>query len=154
MKTELKTKPAKTSTKPAPKAKPVTKPAEKAQTAPAKKHVFALVAGTVANVTHKGLAGAVRNKVNDGLLKKVEGGYALTQLGADLWNKDRVNKYPALFQEVAEWMHAGAARPACFGNGTHPDGAATPKAKFPCILYWGRFSTDNMRAAFAAIWAK
>lgn len=158
MKTELKTKPAKTSAKPAPKAKtevktkPVTKPAEKAQTVPAKKHVFALVAGTVAKIEHKFLKQAVAYHTAKGSLKKTEAGVALTEQGATLWNKERVAKDPAKFAEIAAWMHGKGECPAEFKG--QPPTVAAKDVAFPNILYWGSFSGAPMRAAFAAIWAK
>lgn len=154
MKTELKTKPAKTAAKPAAKAKPVTKPAEKAQTAPAKKHVFALVAGTCAKIEHKFLKQAVSYHVSKGSLKKTEAGVALTEQGATLWNKERVAKDPAMFEEIAAWMHGKGPLPKQFANKDLPPTKATATVEFPNIVYWGSFAGAPMRAAFAAIWAK
>lgn len=153
MKTELKTKPAKTSTKPAAKAKtevkakPVTKPEVKA-----KGHVFALVAGTVAKIEHKFLKQAVSYHCAKGSLKKTEAGVILTEQGKTLWEKERVAKDPAKFQEVAAWMHGKGECPAEFKG--QPATVAAKDVAFPNILYWGSFAGAPMRAAFAAIWAK
>lgn len=157
MKTELKTKPAKSAVKPAPKAKAEVKAkpeAKKAQTVPAKKHVFALVAGTVAKIEHKFLKQAVSYHVSKGSLKKTEAGVALTEQGATLWNKERVVKDPAMFEEIAAWMHGKGPLPKQFANKDLPPTKATATVEFPNIVYWGSFAGAPMRAAFAAIWAK
>jgi len=166
MKTELKTKPAaKTAskntpaakTKPAPKEKGLAKFVEKDATKPevkAKGHVFALVAGAVAKIEHKFLKQAVSYHVSKGSLKKTEAGVVLTEQGKTLWDKERVAKDPAMFQEIAAWMHGKGPLPAQFANTQLPPTAAAKGVAFPNIVYWGSFTGAPMRAAFAAIWAK
>lgn len=172
MKTELKTKPAKTVSKNKPAA--VTK-AEKniaaakalnfddkktlaamavERKASSKTHVFALVAGAVAKIEHKFLKQAVSYHVSKGSLKKTEAGVVLTEQGKTLWDKERVAKDPAMFQEIAAWMHGKGPLPAQFANTQLPPTAVNTTVAFPNIVYWGSFSGAPMRAAFAAIWAK
>lgn len=132
------------------------KAAPKVETKAAEKkgHVFALVAGAVAKIEHKFLKQAVAYHVSKGSLKKTEAGVALTEQGVTLWNKERVEKDPAMFQEIAAWMHGKGPLPAQFGNKQLPPTEVNKAVAFPNIVYWGSFAGAPMRAAFAAIWAK
>lgn len=129
--------------------------APKVETKPASS-IFALVAGTVAKVEHKGLKQAIAYHVAKGNLAKVETGIKLTEQGASLWTKERVLVDPAQFQDVAAWMHKGGKVPA---NATRFEGAhaptqANPAIRFPNLIHWGGFTSTLMRQVFAAIWAK
>lgn len=69
---------------------------------------MSLVAGTAVKITHRFLKGAVRYHTAKGSLAiKPDGAVVLTQQGADLWNKDRVAKAPEKFAEIAKWMKHG-----------------------------------------------
>lgn len=153
--TELKTTSAKSApksaVKAAPKAKAETKPvAAKKETT--KKGVFALVAGLAVKIEHKALKQAVKYHVGKGNLKLTTEGVALTAQGALLWNAERVAKDPAKFQEFAAFIKGKAECPSEWNR--QPETKIADGLRFPNQLYWGSFSTLNMRQAFAAIWAK
>ena len=142
---------AKTSTKKAPVVKAETKPvAAKKETT--KKGVFALVAGLAVKIEHKALKQAVKYHVAKGNLKLTTEGVALTEQGVILWNAERVAKDPAKFQEFAAFIKGKAECPSEWNR--QPETKIAEGLRFPNQLYWGSFSTLNMRQAFAAIWAK
>lgn len=124
----------------------------KAKTQTAKKpHVFALVAGMVRKIEHKGMKQAIAYHVSKGNLAKTAEGIALTQQGAALWTKERIESDPAKFQEVAAFVNGGECPKEWKGQ---PVAKAADNAQFPNMLYWGSFSSGIMRQAFAALWAK
>lgn len=122
----------------------------KAQTAK-KPHVFALVAGMVRKLEHKGMRQAIAYHVAKGNLAKTTEGIALTQQGASLWTKERMESDPAKFQEIAAFINGGECPKEWKGQ---PVAKAGEGAQFPNMLYWGSFSSGIMRQAFAALWAK
>lgn len=142
------TKPA--AAKVSPKAAKNT-PVKKAETKPAKAHVFALVAGMVRKLEHKGLKQAIKYHVSKGNLKLTDKGVELTAQGAQLWAKERQAIDPAKFQEIAAFINGGETPKEWKGQ---PITQACEGAQFPNMLYWGSFSTGIMRQAFAALWAK
>lgn len=152
------TKAATVSTKAA-RNTPVTKAAKadtKAATETAPKAVFALVAGTIAQVVNKGLRQAIAYHVSKGNLDKVDAGIQLTAQGAMLWTKERVELDPSRFHEVAAFVHGGAIPKEWNGNHKPVDAMGTLKGamlKLPNNLYWGSFASSDMRRAFAALWA-
>lgn len=143
--------------KAAPKAATVsTKVDTKAATETAPKAVFALVAGTIAQVVNKGLRQAIAYHVSKGNLDKVDAGIQLTAQGAMLWTKERVELDPSRFHEVAAFVHGGAIPKEWNGNHKPVDAMGTLKGamlKLPNNLYWGSFASSDMRRAFAALWA-
>ena len=155
------TKPANKSSRNTPVAKVAGKPAKvtkesgkanpKVEHANPPKALFALVAGTVAMLTAKGLKQAVAYHVAKGNLAKVEAGVKLTEQGALLWNKDRVNADPAKFQEIAAFVHGGALPAEWKGQPVMQVGDGL---QFSNMLYWGSFSSQVMRQAFAALFSK
>ena len=124
----------------------------KAKTQTAKKpHVFALVAGMVRKLEHKGMKQAIAYHVAKGNLAKTPDGIKLTEQGAALWTKERIEADPAKFQEVAAFINGGECPKEWKGQ---PVAKAGDGVQFPNMLYWGSFSTSIMRQAFAALWAK
>lgn len=145
-KTTTTTKAAKTTTKAARNT-----PA-KAKTQTTKKpRVFALVAGMVRKIEHKGMKQAIAYHVTKGNLTKTPEGIALTAQGASLWTKERIEADPAKFQEIAAFINGGECPKEWKGQ---PVAKAGEGAQFPNMLYWGSFSSSIMRQAFAALWSK
>jgi hypothetical protein len=105
----------------------------------------------VRKVEHKGMRQALKYHVAKGNLKLTAEGIALTQQGADLWAKDRVNVDPAKFQEIAAFINGGETPKEWKGQ---PIAKLSDTLQFPNMLYWGSFSSGIMRQAFAALWAK
>ena len=137
-------------------AKPTNKAARntpaKAKTQTTKKpRVFALVAGMVRKIEHKGMKQAIAYHVSKGNLAKTPEGIALTAQGAALWTKERIEADPAKFQEIAAFINGGECPKEWKGQ---PVAKAGEGAQFPNMLYWGSFSSGIMRQAFAALWAK
>lgn len=122
----------------------------KSQTAK-KPHVFALVAGMVRKLEHKGMKQAIAYHVSKGNLTKTAEGIALTQQGAAVWTKERIEADPAKFQEIAAFVNGGECPKEWKGQ---PVAKAGEGVQFPNMLYWGSFSSGIMRQAFAALWAK
>lgn len=146
---------AKTTVKKETKTKPVVKAETKpvaAAKATTKKGVFALVAGLAVKIEHKGLKQAIKYHVAKGSLKLTAAGVELTAQGAALWGAERVEKDPAKFQEFAAFIKGNAEVPSEWKG--QPETKIAEGLRFPNMLYWGSFSTLNMRQAFAAIWAK
>lgn len=150
---------AKTVTAPKVAKETKTKPVVKAETKPVaaakattKKGVFALVAGLAVKIEHKGLKQAIKYHVAKGNLKLTAAGVELTAQGALLWSAERVAKDPAKFQEFAAFIKGKAECPSEWNR--QPETKIADGLRFPNQLYWGSFSTLNMRQAFAAIWAK
>lgn len=147
MSTKTTTKAAKTTTKAAGNT-----PAKKAEgKAAVKPQVFALVAGMVRKLEHKGLKQAIKYHVSKGNLKLTEQGIALTEQGAMLWAKERQAIDPAKFQEIAAFINGAECPKEWKGQ---PVVKLSDTMQFPCMLYWGSFSSGIMRQAFAALWAK
>lgn len=126
-------------------------PAKKTTQAAKKPHVFALVAGMVRKLEHKGMKQAIAYHVAKGNLTKTPEGIALTQQGAALWTKERIEADPAKFQEIAAFVNGGECPKEWKGQ---PVTKAAEGVAFPNMLYWGSFSSGIMRQAFAALWAK
>jgi hypothetical protein len=155
------TKPATAAAKVAPAATKLTPAAEKAAKAATsaatkpvavfKPKVMSLVAGLVVKIEDKRLNKALgyHTKTTGTLEKKAEG-YALTTLGEQAWTFQRVAKSPALFQEVANFVKRGGPIPAIWKN---QPALKVGEVTLPNPIYWGSFSTAEMRLAFAAIWA-
>lgn len=161
MKTQTKpaTKPATKASKdtPAKARKAITKPAAKQEQAKPAKAVFTLVAGTIAQIMHKGLRQAVSYHVAKGNLEKTDAGVKLTQQGALLFAKERQETDPAQFQAIAAFIHGGEVPAIWKGQPISANVAGTLRGtalQFPNVYYWGSFATNNMRQAFAALWAK
>jgi hypothetical protein len=76
----------------------------------------------------------------------------LTAYGANKWNVERVSRNQELFQRVATFVKRGGPVPSFWSN--HPPVEVAKGVQFPNPIYWGGFSTSEMRLAFAAIWAK
>lgn len=113
--------------------------------------IYALVAGTVRSIAHKGMSKAIAYHVANGNLARTPDGIALTQKGAMLFKSQRVNNDPQQFQVIATMLHSnGAILPAW---SRQPVTFISEKVRFPNQLYWGSFSSGLMRQAFAAIWA-
>lgn len=113
--------------------------------------IYALVAGTVRRVAHKGMAKAIGYHIAQGNLARTPDGVALTQKGATLWKSQRVNVDPQQFQSIAAMVHSnGSILPAW---SRQPVTFIADGVRFPNQLYWGSFSSSIMRQAFAAIWA-
>lgn len=153
---------ARKSSNKAAKNTPIAKAAKAAKAAPkaaqdnAPKAVFSLVSGTIAQVINKGLRQAIAYHVSKGNLAKVDAGIQLTQQGALLWTKERVDIDPARFHEVAAFVHGGATPKEWAGNHAPTDAMGTMKGamlKLPNMLYWGSFASSDMRRAFSALWA-
>lgn len=122
----------------------------------APKAVFALVAGTIAQIINKGLRQAIAYHVAKGNLTKVDAGIQLTAQGALLWAKERIENDPARFHEIAGFVHGGAVPKEFAGQPVSANVAGTMQGKalqFPNNLYWGSFASSDMRRAFAALWA-
>ena len=123
-----------------------------AKTQTAKKpHVFSLVAGMVRKLEHKGMKQAIAYHVSKGNLTKTPEGIALTQQGATIWTKERIEADPAKFQEIAAFINGGECPKEWKGQ---PVAKVGEGVQFPNMLYWGSFSSGIMRQAFAALWAK
>lgn len=127
------------------------KAAKTTTTAAKKPHVFALVAGMVRKLENKHLNKAIAYHVLKGNLTKTTEGVKLTEQGATLWNKERVLIDPAKFQEVAAFINGADCPKEWKGQ---PVAKAGEGVQFPNMLYWGSFSTNIMRQAFASLWAK
>lgn len=113
--------------------------------------IYALVAGTVRRVAHKGMAKAIGYHVAQGNLARTADGIALTQKGAMVFKSQRVNNDPQQFQAIATMLHSnGATLPAW---SRQPVTFVADGVRFPNQLYWGSFSSGLMRQAFAAVWA-
>lgn len=142
------------SPKVSPKAKGDTPIAAKVDNAP--KPVFSLVAGTIAQILNKGLRQAIAYHVSKGNLTKVDAGIQLTQQGALLWSKERVDIDPARFHEVASFVHGADTPKEWKGQPIATNAAGTMRGamlQMPNMLYWGSFASSDMRRAFAALWA-
>lgn len=113
---------------------------------------FALVAGAVARITHKGLTKAIGYHVAKGNLMRTKDGIALTAQGAKLWNVERVAGNMDTFQKIAAFVNGAANLPEFGGERKTPCKVADNK-QLPSMEYWGSFATMNMRLAFASLWA-
>lgn len=118
----------------------------------ASKKTYALVAGAVAKITHKGLKAAISYHVKKGNLALCAEGVKLTEQGATLWKVERIEIDPAKFQELASFLHGKGEVPAEFSS--QPITQVAESVQFPNMLYWGGFTRNVMRQCFAAIWAK
>lgn len=113
--------------------------------------IYALIAGTVRAINHKGMSKAIAYHTANGNLTRTTDGIALTQKGAMLFKSQRVNNAPQQFQAIATMLHSnGAILPAW---SRQPVTFISEKVRFPNQLYWGSFSSGLMRQAFAAVWA-
>lgn len=119
-----------------------------------KPKTMSLVAGLAVALSHKKLTKALgyHSKTTGTIEKLPDGKYALTALGEQAWNFQRVTKQPTLFQEVANFVKRGGPIPAVWKN--QPPLEVAPGVQMPNPIFWGSFSTGEMRLAFAAIWAK
>lgn len=133
-------------------AKTTAKKETAAKKTSAKSSTFALVAGLAVKIEHKGLKQAIKYHVSKGSLKLTAAGVELTAQGAALWGAERVAKDPAKFQEFAAFIKGKGEVPSEWKG--QPETKIAEGLRFPNMLYWGSFSTLNMRQAFAAIWAK
>lgn len=150
-------KPASKPAKPASKPETVSaKVAPKVEPAKPAMAVFGLVSGTIAQITHKGLRAAIAYHVSKGNLAKTDAGIKLTEQGALLWGKERVEGDAPRFSEIAAFVRAGGATPKEWNGQPITEAGGTlqgVKLHLPNMLYWGSFSTSDMRRAFAALWA-
>jgi len=134
--------------------------AAKTTTAPAKQvgdfklKPMALVAGLAMALTDKRFKKALgyHTKTTGCLEVTADGKYALTPLGAQAWGFQRVAKNPALFTEIANFVKRGGPVPSLWKN--QPPLSLDATTKMPNPIFWGSFSSAEMRLAFAALWAK
>lgn len=76
----------------------------------------------------------------------------LTTYGANKWNVERVSRNPDLFQKIAAFVKRGGPAPEFWAK--QPPVEVAKGVQFPNPIYWGSFTTAEMRLAFAAIWSK
>ena len=119
-----------------------------------KPKTMALVAGLAVALTDKRLGKALTYHTNTtGCLEKTaDGKYALTALGASAWTFQRVSKNPTLFTEIANFVKRGGPVPSLWKN--QPPLSLDATTRMPNPIFWGSFSSAEMRLAFAALWAK
>ena len=153
---------AKAAPKPRQTAKAIIAPATKVEVKPVvaakpvdfKLKTMALVAGLAVSITDKRLSKALgyHTRTTGCLEKDPAGKYVLTPLGAQAWGFQRVAKNPALFTEIANFVKRGGPVPSLWKN--QPPISLDATTKMPNPIFWGSFSSAEMRLAFAALWAK
>jgi hypothetical protein len=143
----------KAAVKPRATAKPAVRLAAKAATE-FKPKTMSLVAGLAVALSHKKLSKALgyHSKTTGCIEKTTEGSYTLTALGQQAWEFQRVAKNPALFQEIANFVKRAGPVPSLWKN--QPPLEVAPGVQLPNPVFWGSFSSSEMRLAFAAIWSK
>lgn len=119
-----------------------------------KPKTMSLVAGLAIALSNKKLTKALgyHSKTTGCIEKMADGKYALTALGEQAWTFQRVQKNPTLFQEIANFVKRSGPVPALWKN--QPPMEVSPGVQMPNPVFWGSFSSNEMRLAFAALWAK
>lgn len=136
-------------------AKTVTKPATVAK--PAGEFKFkpmALAAGLALALTDKRLKKALgyHTKTTGCLSVDSAGKYALTPLGEQAWQFQRVQKNPELWLQIANFVKRNGPTPNLWKN--QPPLEVAAGVRLPNPIFWGSFSSDEMRLAWAALWSK
>ncbi len=141
----------KAAVKPRATAKPAVRPANAAEF---KSKTMSLVTGLAVALSHKKLGKALgyHSKTTGCIEKTTDGSYALTALGAQAWTFQRVQKNPVLFNEIANFVKRAGPVPALWKN--QPPLEVAPGVQLPNPVFWGSFSSSEMRLAFAALWSK
>lgn len=124
---------------------------EQAKPVQTKKGVFALVAGTIAKIEHKGLKKAVAYHIAKGNLARTPEGIKLTAQGANVWNAERIAPNADTFQKIAAFVNGGANLSEFGGEKKTP--VKVGNKQLPSLEFWGGFVTNNMRLCFASLWA-
>lgn len=121
----------------------------KAETKKGEAKVFQLIAGKIA-IQDKRMA--MSHHIKAGNLVLTNKGIELTVQGAAKFSLERIANDPATFQRFANWVQ-GVTKEVPQEYKGQTAIKIDDKFNFPNSLYWGGFTTGNMRKMFAALWA-
>lgn len=115
---------------------------------------MALAAGIALALTDKRLKKALNyhTKTTGCLAVDSAGKYALTSLGEQAWQFQRVQKNPELWLQIANFVRRNGPTPNLWKN--QPPVEVAAGVRLPNPIFWGSFSSDEMRLAWAALWSK